>query len=120
MPVNDTRDYISISIAGAAPVSRGNVTINSTDVNDHPLISPNWLLSPTDQEVAIAGLKVARDIAQLSGLADEAEYFPGSHVQSDADILQAIKETLAPIHHAVGTCELQRPTPLVSPRYKPD
>lgn len=104
IPVNDSFDYASFRIVGAAPLSRGNVTINSTDTDDKPLISPNWLLSPTDQEVAVQGLKVARDIAKASGITVGAELFPGPSVQTDAQILEAIKNSLTPIHHAVGTC----------------
>jgi len=104
--VNDSFDYASFTIAVTAPLSRGNVTINSTDTNDPPLISPNWLLSTTDQEVAIQGFKVARDIAKMSGITVGPEFFPGPSVQTDAQILEVLKEITGPIHHAVATCTI--------------
>lgn len=106
VPVNDSFDYASFTIAVTAPLSRGNVTINSTDTNDPPLISPNWLLSTTDQEVAIQGFKVARDIAKMSGITVGPEFFPGPSVQTDAQILEVLKEITGPIHHAVATCTI--------------
>ena len=104
VPVTDNLNYVSFTIAGVAPLSRGNVTINSTDTDDQPLISPNWLISRTDQEVVIAGFKVARDIAKASNITVGEEFAPGPSVQTDDQILEAIKNSAAPIHHAVGTC----------------
>ena len=51
------------------------------------------------------GFKVARDLAAASGITVGPELSPGPGVQSDAQILEAIKAFLAPIHHAVGTCK---------------
>ena len=104
VPVPDNRNYVSFAIAEVAPLSRGNVTINSTEMVDQPLISLNWLLSRTDQEVVIAGFKVARDIAKESNITVGEEFAPGPSVQTDDQILEAIKNFAAPIYHAVGTC----------------
>ena len=103
-PVNDTSSYASFTIAGVAPVSRGNVTIDSTDTDDPPIISPNWLTSTTDREVAVQGLKVARDLAAASGIIDSPEIVPGPAIQTDAQILQYIQQTAYTIHHAVASC----------------
>lgn len=103
--MTDEFDYMSINILGVAPLSRGNVTINSTDTNDNPLISPNWLLSRTDQEVAVQGFKVARDLAAASSITIGPELVPGPSVQTDDQIVEAIKSSLAPAYHAVGSCK---------------
>ncbi|KAI4204975.1 MAG: hypothetical protein LQ350_000827 [Teloschistes chrysophthalmus] len=105
-PVNDTADYASFTIADVAPLSRGNVTIRSAKTSDPPLISPNWLLSKTDQEVAVAGFKVARDIAGGSGITVGEEVRPGVGVQTDGEILAFLRETASTIHHASATCEM--------------
>jgi choline dehydrogenase len=93
-----------------APLSRGNVTITTTNTDDLPLINPNWLTSPTDQQVAIAGYKRARQAfaskAMQPALADPVEYFPGPTVQTDAEILQTIKATVHTVYHASGTCKM--------------
>ena len=109
----DSRNYVS-SLAGlVAPFSRGNVTINSTDTSDNPVVSPNWLLDPRDQEVAIAGFKRARQIFQTGGIQpilDGAEAFPGLNVTSDKDILAVIMRSAASIDHAACTCAMGKPT----------
>ena len=38
---------------------------------DRPLISPNWLTSPTDLEIGVEASKRARKIAEASGIAIE-------------------------------------------------
>ena len=105
-PVNDTANYASFTVANVAPVSRGNVTIRSVNTSDQPLISPNWLLSKADQEVAIAGVRRAREIAANSGITVGAEVAPGPEVQTDAEILAYLRETAYTIHHASATCKL--------------
>lgn len=102
---NDSANYAAVSIAVLSTTSRGNVTINSIDTTVNPLISPNWLATIADQEVAIAGFKRARQIANATGVVVGSEYAPGPGTQTDSEILEFIKNTLAPIHHAVGTCK---------------
>lgn len=102
---NDSDNYASFTIAVLATTSRGNVTINSTDTSLNPLISPNWLLTQTDQKVAIQGLKRARQIAAASGVTAMPEFAPGPTIETDAQILDYIQQSLAPIHHASATCE---------------
>ena len=71
---------------------------------DRPLISPNWLTSTTDLDVAVQSFKRARKIAENSGIA-VAEVSPGSKVQSDEEIEKYIREATVPIHHASATCK---------------
>ncbi|KAK3173823.1 hypothetical protein OEA41_007155 [Lepraria neglecta] len=103
--VPDTDNYASVSIAVLTTTSRGNVTINSTDTNDNPLVSPNWLLTITDQELAVQGFKRARQIANATGITIGPEFSPGPETQTDAQILEYIKQNLVPIHHASATCK---------------
>ena len=77
---------------------------------DRPLISPNWLTSPTDLEIGVEAFKQARRIAEASGIAIE-EALPGSAVQSDEEIADYIKEATIPINHASATCEAAPPRP---------
>jgi len=101
------KNYASINIAILTPTSRGNVTINSTDTDKNPIISPNWLSTTEDQEMAIAGFKRARQIASATPLLDN-EVFPGPVVQSDAEILAFLKNTTVTIYHASATCAMGR------------
>ena len=80
------------------------MTINSTNTSLNPIINPNWLGSTTDQELAIAGLRRARQIANATGLVVGPEYSPGLEVETDEQILKYIQQTMTTIHHASGTC----------------
>lgn len=80
---NDGYNYATVSIALVAPLSRGYVDINSSDMADPPLINPQWLTSPTDQAVAVAGYKRVRQLfntAAMKPVLIGPEYFPGSNV----------------------------------------
>ena len=105
-PVTDEANYASITRATLTTTSRGNVTISSADTSDNPVVNPSWLAKENDEEVAVQAFRRAREIGVATGITVGAEMAPGPHVQTDAAILAYIKETLAPIHHAVGTCKL--------------
>jgi len=110
-PMNpmDGHDYATISAALVAPLSRGTVSINSTDAADPPLINPNWLTHPADREVMVAAFKRVRELwAHLGAVTIGAEYFPGANVTSDAQILEFVQEALATVYHASCTCAMGR------------
>ncbi|MCJ1381062.1 hypothetical protein MMC17_004171 [Xylographa soralifera] len=106
VPATDTNNYIALSLAIDTTSSRGNVTINSTSTMVNPLISPNLLLSTTDQEIAVAGFKRIRQIANASGIISGPEYFPGPQVQTDAQILEYLKQAVTPLYHASCACAM--------------
>ncbi|KAE8395053.1 hypothetical protein BDV23DRAFT_169069 [Aspergillus alliaceus] len=105
----DGYDYASIVGVLVAPTSRGNITLRSADTSDLPIINPNWLATRTDEEVAIAMFKRIRQAFQSRSMAPVLigdEYYPGDRVQSDADILQYIKNNVMTIWHAACTCKM--------------
>ena len=109
-PTNTTSkaNYMSVNICVLTTTSRGNVTLNSTDPATNPLISPNWLLTPEDQQLAVQGFKRARQVAENTGITVGPEVIPGPQVQSDADILAFVQQTLSPLNHASATCAMGR------------
>ncbi|PLB46518.1 alcohol oxidase [Aspergillus steynii IBT 23096] len=103
--------YASILGVLVAPTSRGNVTIRSANMAHFPVINPNWLDTDTDQEVAIAMFKRIREAASTSVMAPVMigpEYDPGSHVQTDDDILEYIRNSVMTIWHPACTCKMGR------------
>lgn len=103
----DGYNYASLGTILAAPLSRGTVSISSANAADPPLIDPNYLSHPADLELAIASIRRQRDFwAQMKDVTIGDEIQPGSNVTSDADILQFIKNALAPAPHACGTCRM--------------
>lgn len=105
----DGYNYATIAMALIAPLSRGNISISSADMNDQPLINPNWLADPADAEVAVAAYKRARELAATPAMQEiiiGQEYFPGLNVSTDAEILHLIRQSLNSVFHAVGTCAM--------------
>lgn len=103
---NDTRNLVEFNSGSMTPLSRGNVTINSTNADDFPLINPNWLSSTTDQEVAVIAIKVQRELAAASGVTVGPEISPGPSVQTDAEILDFVIKTSVTMSHPACTCAM--------------
>ncbi|QLK27739.1 choline dehydrogenase [Natrinema zhouii] len=90
------------------PDSRGRVTLESADPFDEPAIDPQYLTEDTDLEVLLEGVKLARAIVQAEPF-DEyrgAEVLPGPDAQSDAALIEHIRETAETLYHPVGTCKM--------------
>ena len=109
----DGPQYATILGTLVAPLSRGNVSLKSTSAADLPGINPNWLTHPADQAVAVAAYKRVRQAFanefMAKALVEKEEYFPGEAVQSDAQILDTIRDTLQTVWHASVTCRMGRP-----------
>lgn len=92
------------------PTSRGNVSIISPRMSDHPLINPNCLTTKSDLEVSIAMFKRLRQAWRTPALAANLtigdEYYPGPSVQTDEEIEKHIRSTLTPVSHASATCKM--------------
>lgn len=96
------------SVCQLRPESRGHLELKSANPNDYPLIHPNYLATPLDQQTIVAGVKIARDIAAQEPLKTSitSEHAPGTDVQSDADLLTWIRNTATTIYHPSGTCRM--------------
>ena len=108
----DGYNYATINPGLIAPLSRGNVSIASDSMSDPPVLNPNWLTDPTDQELAILSFRRSRQVwsyleSQNITVGSE-EYLPGLNVTSDADILSYISKSFMTIYHAAGTCKMGR------------
>lgn len=95
-----------------APISRGNITIRSSDMRDAPVINPNILTSSTDRQVAVAAYKRMRQILaspELSPILVGDEYFPGHDIQSDEEMIEHLKDASSMYWHAASTCAMGNP-----------
>jgi choline dehydrogenase len=99
---------ITVASCGVRPTSRGNTHIASHHPEQPPNILVNYLQTEHDQQVAIAAFRKARAI--LHGDAMKAyggsELEPGNAVQSDANIIDYIRNTGEPVHHLAGSCRM--------------
>ncbi|OTA66000.1 GMC oxidoreductase [Hypoxylon sp. EC38] len=99
--------YITIGSALLSTSSIGNVTIQSNDAKDWPVINPNWLHDIGDQQMAVASVKRAREIAFNTTFVTE-EYIPGPDVQTDEEILEWVRNNSNLIYHGSTTCKMGR------------
>lgn len=102
-------NFISPMVALVAPFSRGNITIMSNDTIDNPQLSPNWLLDPRDQEMAVAAFKHARQVMTQnisSPVVIGTEAFPGLDVSTDAEILALVQKQAFSSYHGSCTCAM--------------
>lgn len=90
------------------PRSHGYVRVQSADPRQAPCILFNYLAHPQDLADLRAGVRLLREIlAQpaLSGFAGE-ELFPGTFIQTDAEIDEWIRKSVETCYHPVGTCRM--------------
>ena len=92
----------------AQPQSRGSLRLRSPHAADPPVIRAHYLQSGMDMALLVAGVKLARRLAQTRALAAfrGEEIAPGPTVQSDAAVRAYIRQTADSIHHPVGTCKM--------------
>jgi len=96
------------SVCQLRPESRGIVTLRSPNAEEPPAICANYLTAEIDQQIAVAGLKIARNIALQPVLAQYIvdEYTPGKELQSDDELLDFARRKGVTIFHPVGTCKM--------------
>lgn len=102
--------YPGFSIGGFKlhPKARGTCHVRSADPMAHPRIQPNYLSAEEDCASALALLRLVRRVAAQPAMRPlvVAERRPGPAVESDAALLDYIRETGQTSWHTVGTCRM--------------
>ena len=98
----------TMSMCQLRPESRGTVRIRSADPFQAPAMQPNYLSSERDRRCAVAGVRLARRLAETSALRPYVadEYRPGADAKSDEDLLEFARNYGATIFHPSGTCKM--------------
>ena len=103
-------DAFTASVLQMRPESTGHLELRSANINDHPVIHPNYLATPLDRQTIVDGIKIARRIAGHEPAKSEIieEYAPGKTVDVDDNeaILDWVRNTATTIYHPVGTCKM--------------
>jgi choline dehydrogenase len=96
------------SVCNVNPSSRGHVRIKSGNFEDAPAITPNYLSTHEDQQIAADSLRLTRRIASQQALAKyrPQEYKPGPQFESDADLTKLAGDIGTTIFHPVGTVRM--------------
>ncbi|HEY1518414.1 MAG TPA: GMC family oxidoreductase N-terminal domain-containing protein [Solirubrobacteraceae bacterium] len=106
----ETYDRHAIAIAPVlvTPKARGRVWLRSADPTAKPRILTNSLSEPDDVASLVAGVRLARRMAEQPVLAEiiVKELKPGSDVSADVDLEADMRRRLMLIYHPVGTCRM--------------
>jgi choline dehydrogenase len=88
--------------------STGSIHIKSADPAEAPAIRFNFLSSQHDRDGLLAAIRKGRDLMATSPLKELTgqEIAPGAHIQSDADMLEWVRNTAETTYHPVGTCKM--------------
>jgi choline dehydrogenase-like flavoprotein len=99
---------VTLNSAYLRPRSRGTIRLAGADPAAAPLIDPNYWADPWDRDMAIKGLRVAREIMGQPALKRfvQAEVLPGAALRTDAQLFDYACANAKTDHHPVGTCRM--------------
>ena len=118
-----THGGVTLNSAYLRPRSRGTVRLGSADPRAAPLLDPNYWADPHDRSMAIAGLRLARELMAQPALKRfvQAEVLPGPGLCSDDELFAYAVAHAKTDHHPVGTCRMgaaDDPDAVVTPDLK--
>jgi choline dehydrogenase len=93
----------------AKPHSVGWMTVTSADPHVQPELHFNYLSAPEDMQRAMASVRMIREMAEQSPLADEVEeiVMPDAETTADDEKLEAwIRTVVTTAYHATSTCRM--------------
>ena len=98
------------SVCNLRPTARGHVRIASSDAAHAPKITPNYLSTEEDRQVAADALRLTRRIVAAPAMQrySPEEFLPGPTFQTDAELALAAGNIGTTIFHPVGTCKMGR------------
>jgi choline dehydrogenase-like flavoprotein len=102
---------ITVSACNLRPTSRGIVRIRSSKPDEAPSISPNYLATGEDRQVAADAIRTTRGLMRQQALAPykPIEFLPGPDVgDDDAALAKAAGDIGTTIFHPVGTAKMGR------------
>lgn len=90
------------------PTSRGHLAIRSADPFEPVAIHPNYLSTDYDLQEMLEAYRLLRQLAAAPSLAKiiEAEIAPGSHLQSDDELIADCRVRAGTVFHPVSSCRM--------------
>jgi choline dehydrogenase len=89
-------------------LSRGELTLRSSDPDDAPLINPNYLIEEADVAAHVRGIQMSREIGEANALKEwrKREVLPGPERKTDAELRDFVRRAASTIYHPCGTCKM--------------
>ncbi|MBL0373781.1 choline dehydrogenase [Rhizobium sp. KVB221] len=111
----------TLRVGPVNPVSRGEITLRSSNPTDKPKIQANYLQADFDVRTMIDGIRLTRDIINQKAFDKYRgqELAPGPTAMSDADLTKWLRATAMTTFHPVGTAKMGNdPMAVVDARLK--
>ncbi|MHB2267135.1 GMC family oxidoreductase [Aliihoeflea sp. PC F10.4] len=101
---------ITVSVCNLRPTSRGSIHSRSPLLDDAPSITPDYLSTDEDLQVAADSIRRARQIMAQEAMATyrPEEYLPGADLTDDTELKKAAGDVGTTIFHPVGTARMGR------------
>ncbi|MCY3879376.1 MAG: choline dehydrogenase [Rhodobacteraceae bacterium] len=98
----------SIRVGPVNPASRGSITLRSADPADPPAIHPGYLVSNSDRDAMIAGIRIVREVVRQPAFDRYRgkELQPGPDIQSEDQLITWLRQSAMTTFHPVGTCRM--------------
>jgi choline dehydrogenase len=102
------RQGITMNVNVLRSESIGSIHIKSKNPIEPPAIRFNFLSSEHDRTGLLAAIRKGRELMATSPLKDVTgeEIAPGTAIQSDADLLEWVRNNAETTYHPVGTCKM--------------
>ncbi len=106
--VSPTLKGITMNINVLRSESLGSIHIKSANPAEPPAIRFNFLSSQHDRDGLLAAMRKARELMATPPVADwvGGEIAPGTDRQTDAELLEWVRNTAETTYHPVGTCKM--------------
>ena len=103
-----TTPVMTLWVALVQPEASGTVRLKSPDFRDFPLIDTAYFGSESDRACVLWGYKKLREVLQSPLLEDVIvqEIYPGPKANTDAELMEAIRDGAQSYHHPMGTVAL--------------
>ncbi|KXN83928.1 Glucose dehydrogenase [FAD, quinone] [Leucoagaricus sp. SymC.cos] len=105
IPPGSANVTIQLAVANLHPVSRGSITLASSNPFDHPVIDFRLLTESEDIAILREGIRSARRLFAAPAFKDAVfgSVLPAPNVTSDEDLDAYIRSTASPFLHSVGS-----------------
>jgi choline dehydrogenase len=99
---------ITMNINVLRSESIGSIHIKSANPAEQPAIRFNFLSAQSDRDGLLAAMRKARELMATPPISDWTgkEIAPGAHLQTDAELLEWVRNHAETTYHPVGTCKM--------------